>query len=205
MPEMTLDRVEVRGSEQPEGARVLTPEALDFASRLHAEFDGRRSDLLSRREARQARIRGGARPDFLEETRSVREGSWRVAEAPADLRERVVEITGPVDRKMMINALNSGADVFMADFEDALSPTWANVVAGQANCMDAVRGPQHDLRGESDDLGDDRIDGIGAIRLRGRQARQASVFRLFRHRVWAWLSRRFRMGAEGFEPPTFWV
>ncbi|HUE77586.1 MAG TPA: malate synthase A [Longimicrobiales bacterium] len=139
MPEMTLDRLEVRGSEQPEGARVLTSEALAFVSRLHEEFDGRRRDLLARRDARLAEIRGGSRPDFHESTRSVREGSWRVAEAPEDLRKRVVEITGPVDRKMMINALNSEADVFMADFEDALSPTWANVVAGQANCMDAVR------------------------------------------------------------------
>ena len=138
MPETTL-AADVRGPGQPDSERVLTPEALEFVARLHEEFDGRRRRLLARREARQEAIRGGALPDFLEETRQVREGSWRVAEAPADLRKRVVEITGPVDRKMMINALNSDVDVFMADFEDALSPTWANVIAGQGNCMDAVR------------------------------------------------------------------
>ena len=139
MPETTLAGADVRGPEQPDSERVLTPRALEFVARLHEEFDGRRRELLARRAARQEAIRGGAMPDFLEETREVREGSWRVAEAPSDLRRRVVEITGPVDRKMMINALNSDVDVFMADFEDALSPTWANVIAGQGNCMDAVR------------------------------------------------------------------
>ncbi|MBW3552012.1 MAG: malate synthase A [Gemmatimonadetes bacterium] len=139
MPETTLAGANVRGPEQPDSARVLTPEALAFVASLHEEFDERRRQLLARREARQEAIRGGRMPDFLGETREVREGNWRVAEAPADLRKRVVEITGPVDRKMMINALNSDVDVFMADFEDALSPTWANVIAGQGNCMDAVR------------------------------------------------------------------
>jgi malate synthase len=137
--ETTADRVTVRGSDHPDASRVLTPGALTFIRDLHDEFDARRRALLAERDERQARIRSGEMPDFLESTRSVREGDWHVAEAPADLRKRVVEITGPVDRKMMINALNSGADVFMADFEDALSPTWSNVVAGQANCQDAVR------------------------------------------------------------------
>ena len=135
----TLARARVTGPTQPDSERVLTPEALEFVARLHEEFEGRRRELLEARERRQAAIRGGELPDFLPGTRGVREGSWRVAESPADLTKRVVEITGPVDRKMMINALNSGADVFMADFEDALSPTWSNVIAGQGNCMDAVR------------------------------------------------------------------
>src|SRR5207249_10979683 len=92
-----------------------------------------------RRRKRQARVATGERPDFLAATRGVREGDWRVAAAPADLRDRRCEITGPVDRKMMINALNSGARVFMGDFEDSLSPTWQNVVDGQQNVRDAVR------------------------------------------------------------------
>ena len=119
--------------------RVLTPAALDFVAALHHRFNGSRETLLRARIAHQEVLDGGAHPDFLVETRSVREGEWQVAPAPADLNDRRVEITGPVERKMMINALNSGAKVFMADFEDALSPAWENVVAGQANCIDAVR------------------------------------------------------------------
>jgi malate synthase len=137
--ETTADRVTLRGPDHPDLGRVLTPAALAFVRDLHDSFDGRRRELLRARDDREDRIRAGEMPDFLERTRSIRDGDWRVAETPPDLRKRVVEITGPVDRKMMINALNSGADVFMADFEDALSPTWANVVEGQANCQDAVR------------------------------------------------------------------
>jgi malate synthase len=139
MAQATTDRVSVLASDHPEADRVLTPAALRFLTSLHDEFDERRRMLLRERDERQARIRAGEMPDFLESTRGVRDGDWRIAETPPDLRKRVVEITGPVDRKMMINALNSGADVFMADFEDALSPTWDNVVAGQVNCQDAVR------------------------------------------------------------------
>ncbi len=139
MAHATPDRLTVRGAELADSERVLTPEALRFLRDLHDRFESRRRDLLGEREARAARIQDGEMPDFLEETREVRDGDWRVAETPHDLRRRVVEITGPVERKMMINALNSGADVFMADFEDALSPTWENVIAGQANCQDAVR------------------------------------------------------------------
>src|SRR6185503_7974958 len=95
--------------------------------------------LLERRRAAQARFDAGATPDFLAETASVRSDGWTVAPEPADLQDRRVEITGPVDRKMIINALNSGASIYMADFEDANSPTWANVVSGQANLIDAVR------------------------------------------------------------------
>jgi malate synthase len=119
--------------------RILTEDALEFVAGLHRELNPRRLQLLERRRERQAELDGGALPDFLEETRSVREDpTWRVAPAPRDLRDRRVEITGPVDRKMVINALNSGARVFMADFEDANSPTWQNCVQGQANLIDAV-------------------------------------------------------------------
>jgi len=107
---------------------------------LHRELNPRRLELLERRRERQREFDAGARPDFLPETAAVRESDWRVADAPPDLRDRRCEITGPVDRKMMINALNSGARVFMADFEDACSPTWSNIVEGQRNVADAVRG-----------------------------------------------------------------
>jgi malate synthase len=119
--------------------RVLTPEALAFVEDLVRRFAPRIDELLARRRAAQARFDTGATLDFLAETAPVRSSDWTVAPAPADLQDRRVEITGPVDRKMIINALNSGAQVFMADFEDANSPTWANVVAGQANLIEAVR------------------------------------------------------------------
>jgi malate synthase len=119
--------------------RVLTPAALAFVEDLARRFIPRIDEVLARRQATQARFDAGQGPDFLPETADVRKGDWRVAPPPADLQDRRVEITGPVDRKMIINALNSGAQVFMADFEDANSPTWANVVRGQQNLMDAVR------------------------------------------------------------------
>ncbi len=119
--------------------RVLTPEALRFIATLHREFNPTRETLLQQRDERQVAIRNGEMPDFLAETDKVRSGEWQVAPAPADLRDRRVEITGPTDRKMVINALNSGAKVFMADFEDSLSPTWSNVVEGQVNLADAIR------------------------------------------------------------------
>jgi len=118
---------------------VLTPEARDFVTRLHRELNPTRLELLRRRSERQRALDEGDRPDFLDETAGIRTGEWRVAPAPADLQDRRCEITGPVDRKMMINALNSGARVFMADFEDASSPTWQNVLDGQRNVSDAVR------------------------------------------------------------------
>jgi malate synthase len=123
----------------PADAEILTPEALAFVERLQRELGARRAELLARRAERQQELDEGARPDFLPETSDVREDDWQVAPPPADLQDRRVEITGPVDRKMMINALNSGASVFMADFEDANSPTWANVVDGQRNLRDSVR------------------------------------------------------------------
>ena len=123
-----------------EGAdRVLTAPAVSFVEDLTRRFRPRIDELLARRRATQARFNAGARPDFLADTAAVRSGDWKVGAIPADLHDRRVEITGPVDRKMIINALNSGAQVFMADFEDATSPTWANLVGGQANLMDAVR------------------------------------------------------------------
>lgn len=119
---------------------LLTPGALAFLAALHREFAARRRELLALRRETQARFDAGALPGFLPETAALRAAPWQVAPAPADLNDRRVEITGPVDRKMMINALNSGAKVFMADCEDATAPSWANVIAGQANLRDAVRG-----------------------------------------------------------------
>ena len=133
--------IEVRGPSVPGSDEVLTPAALEFVAELQRQFGARRADLLERREARQAEIDAGARLDFLTDTAAIRDDpSWQIAETPPDLQDRRVEITGPAEPKMMINALNSGARVFMADLEDALSPTWANVVGGQLALRDAVRG-----------------------------------------------------------------
>jgi malate synthase len=135
--------VQVLGEDNAVRQRVLTPAALDFVAGLHRAFDPRRQELLRARAERQTWLDGGGEPGFLSETRKIREATWRVAPAPADLEDRRVEITGPTDAKMVINALNSGVNCFMADFEDALSPTWQNVVEGQANLMDAVRRTLH--------------------------------------------------------------
>jgi malate synthase len=132
--------VEVSGRLGPRYETVLTPEALGFLADLHRTFDPTRQRLLAGRAARQARFDAGELPDFLPQTRSIRERDWKVAPIPADLLDRRVEITGPVDRKMIINALNSGANVYMADFEDANSPTWANNVEGQLNLKDRWEG-----------------------------------------------------------------
>jgi malate synthase len=123
----------------PADESVLSSRALAFVATLERELRTRREDVLAARRERKQRLDAGELPDFPAGTRHVREADWRVPEAPADLQDRRCEITGPVDRKMMINALNSGAQVFMADFEDANSPTWTNVVEGQRNCIDAVR------------------------------------------------------------------
>ncbi len=132
--------VDVLGPVEDRFSEILTPEALAFVATLHREFDGRRHEVLRRRAERQAEIDAGGSLDFLPETRDVREGDWRVAPVPRDLQDRRVEITGPTDRKMVINALNSGARGFMADFEDANSPTWDNLVRGQVNLVDAIEG-----------------------------------------------------------------
>lgn len=134
------ERIEVRGMFNDEFTEILTPEALRFVATLQRSFGARREELLQKREERQARLNAGEMPDFLPETESIRQTEWRVAPPPTDLLDRRVEITGPVDRKMVINALNSGAKVFMADFEDSHSPTWQGTIEGQINLRDAVNG-----------------------------------------------------------------
>ncbi len=138
-PIKTPEGVELRGDVTPEFAEILTSDALAFVAKLQRAFNSRRIEALARREDRQAALDRGGSLDFLAETKDVREGDWKCAPIPADLRDRRVEITGPTDRKMVINALNSGAKIFMADFEDANSPTWANLVEGQINLRDAIR------------------------------------------------------------------
>jgi len=140
MPLDIAANVQINGPVEGRSVEVLTPEALAFVADLHRRFDARRRELLAARVARQARFDAGELPDFLPETAEVRAADWTVAPIPADLQDRRVEITGPVDRKMIINALNCGAKVFMADFEDATSPTWANVLEGQVNLMDRWAG-----------------------------------------------------------------
>jgi len=132
--------LEIRGALPAAYREILTPEALELVRTLAVRYEPTRRRLLAARQERQRELDRGVLPDFLEETKAVREGDWRVAPIPADLQQRRVEITGPVDRKMIINALNSGADVFMADLEDSNSPTWDNVIGGQINLRDAVRG-----------------------------------------------------------------
>ena len=134
-----MNALTIHAPDHPDARQIITPESLQFLELLARHFHPRRNALLQRRRETQECLRAGMLPDFLEETRPIRERSWTVAPSPADLTDRRVEITGPVERKMMINALNSGAKVFMADFEDALSPPWANVIAGQLNCREAVR------------------------------------------------------------------
>jgi len=129
----------VTGRVTAEFSQILNPEALGFVAQLHRAFEPRRQELLARRAARQQQFDAGAKPDFLSETKKIRESDWVIAAQPADMLERRVEITGPTDRKMVINALNSGASTFMADFEDANCPTWHNMIDGQINLRDAVR------------------------------------------------------------------
>ncbi|GCE19705.1 malate synthase A [Dictyobacter kobayashii] len=134
-----VEGVEVRAAVTPEFAEILTPEALQFVALLARSVGKSRRELLERRARRQQDIDAGQLPHFLPETEHIRRGDWTIAPLPADLRDRRVEITGPVERKMVINALNSGAKVFMADFEDAHSPTWEATIQGQINVRDAVR------------------------------------------------------------------
>ncbi|MEO5922578.1 MAG: malate synthase A [Bryobacteraceae bacterium] len=138
----TLERsgVTINASIPKECEEILSPEALALVAELHRRFDGRRRELLEARVVRQKAIDGGQLPDFLPETADIRKSDYKVAPIPADLMDRRVEITGPVDRKMVINALNSGANMFMADFEDSNAPTWSNNILGQVNMRDAVRG-----------------------------------------------------------------
>jgi malate synthase len=141
MASETGDRgITIRGPMAPGFETILTPDALELIALLQRRFNGERKRLLAARDVRQAEIDRGQLPAFHPETESIRRGNWKVAPPPADLQDRRVEITGPVDRKMIINALNSGANVFMADLEDSFTPTWANTIEGQINLRDAVNG-----------------------------------------------------------------
>jgi malate synthase len=131
--------VEIIGPMPAAYAEILTPQALAFVAKLARKFEGRRCELMALRARRQTEFNAGKLPDFLAETRHVREGDWTIGTVPADLQDRRVEITGPTDRKMVINALNSGANVFMADFEDSNAPTWSNMIEGQINLRHAIR------------------------------------------------------------------
>ena len=133
-----LESIQITGPVTSEFAEILTPEALNFVAKLARTFAGRREELLQKRAQRQAEIDAGKMPDFLPETEHIRNSEWTIVPVPADLQDRRVEITGPVERKMIINAMNSGAKVFMADFEDAFSPTWEGTIQGQINVRDAV-------------------------------------------------------------------
>ena len=129
----------ITGEIKPGYEAILTPDALALVAALHRTFESRRQALLQARVERTKRLDAGERPDFLAETKAIREGDWKVAPLPADLQCRRVEITGPVERKMIINALNSGADSYMTDFEDSNAPSWTNQIDGQINLKDAVR------------------------------------------------------------------
>jgi malate synthase len=136
---LTEQKLDILTVVEPRYESVLSEEALDFLYALHIRFQPRRKELLESRVRTQEKIDNGWKPAFLSETREIRESAWKIDPVPADLQDRRVEITGPVDRKMIINALNSGAKVFMADFEDSNSPSWENVIEGQINLQDAIR------------------------------------------------------------------
>lgn len=136
---LTKSNVTITGEAVPGMDNILTPEALDFIEKLHTRFNQRRVKLLERRQVRQKEIDAGKKLDFLPETKEIRESDWTIAPLPEDMKDRRVEITGPTNRKMLINALNSGAKMFMADLEDATAPNWFNVIDGQVNLYDAVR------------------------------------------------------------------
>ena len=131
--------VSINAPMQPGFDRILTAEALALVAKLHRQFEPRRQQLLASRVERAKRLDAGERPDFLAETQHIREGKWTIAPLPADLECRRVEITGPVDRKMVINALNSGADAYMTDFEDSNTPNWDNQITGHINLIEAIR------------------------------------------------------------------
>jgi malate synthase len=129
----------IRGAPTSGYEKVLSPGAVAFIAELERKFGPERRRLLGRRAEIQRRLDAGWKPDFLPETKPIRDGDWRVAPIPRDIQDRRIEITGPTDRKMVINALNCGANVYMADFEDATTPSWNNLIEGQANLIDAVR------------------------------------------------------------------
>jgi malate synthase len=131
--------VQIAAKIEPGFETILTSDALEFVAKLHRQFETRRQELLARRAIRQKEFDAGKLPDFLPETANIRNSEWKIAPQPGDMLDRRVEITGPTDRKMVINALNCGASTFMADFEDANCPTWHNIIDGQLNLRDAVR------------------------------------------------------------------
>ena len=136
--EITEMALEILADKKLAYPKIWTEEAIVFITELHRKFESQRKLLLLQREQKQVTFDQGIMPVFIPETKSVREGNWKAGEIPKDLLDRRVEITGPVDRKMIINALNSGAKTFMADFEDSTSPTWQNLMEGQLNLIDAV-------------------------------------------------------------------
>jgi malate synthase len=147
--------VEIRGPQGERFDEVLTADALELVARLHRELDATRRELLAARVERQKELDAGGTLDFLPETKAVREGDWKIAPEPEALQNRRVEITGPTSRKMVINALNSGASGFMADFEDSNAPTWTNMIGGQVNLADAIRGTiEHEENGKHYALGE---------------------------------------------------
>ena len=154
--------VEVTGPLRDGYTDILSDDALGFVTSLAREFAPRVTELMALRDTRQQRIDDGEMPGFLDETRAIRDGDWRVTSVPDDLTDRRVEITGPTERKMIINALNSGAKVFMADCEDSLTPTWDNIVQGQVNLRDAAhRTIEFDSNGKHYALNDDIATLIG--------------------------------------------
>ncbi|MEA2432326.1 MAG: malate synthase, partial [Thermoleophilaceae bacterium] len=162
---MAVSGVDVKGRSAERLNEVLADDALEFVAELHRRFAGRRRDLLQRRHERQRELDQGGTLDFLPETREIREGDWTVAPAPADLQKRWVEITGPTDRKMVINALNSGATGFMTDFEDSNSPTWSNMIGGQLNLTDAI---ERTISLEQDDKKYELNDEVATLLVRPR-------------------------------------
>lgn len=136
---ITKSDIKITADITPDMEKILTPEALEFVEKLHVKFNQRRRELLDRRQVRQKELNAGKKLDFLPETQHIRDGDWKVAPLPEDMKDRRVEITGPTNRKMLINALNSGAKMFMADLEDATAPNWFNLIDGQVNLYDAVR------------------------------------------------------------------
>jgi malate synthase len=135
----TPSGMEIRAEIKPGYEQILTPEALELVAKLSRAFEPRRQELLAARVERARRLDAGERPDFLPQTEHIRNGDWKIAPIPQALQCRRVEITGPVERKMVINALNSGADSYMTDFEDSNTPNWDNQITGQLNMVDAVR------------------------------------------------------------------
>jgi len=150
--------VSVNGELKSEYTEILSEQALEFVAQLHRKFDAQRKELLEARKNRQTEFDKGILLGFLPETKNIRESDWTVAPIPHDLQDRRVEITGPVDRKMIINALNSGAKIFMADFEDSNSPTWSNNIEGQINLRDANLGTityKHPVKDKTYQLNDE--------------------------------------------------